>query len=138
MKTLIKEFLSLSIRKMASAVQVSTKTVFNILNDDLHLKPYKLQDRHKLEVHDYVKRVEFATWCLSIGHISQLDLKKCLICSDETYFYLTFSPNKQNNRNWSDSRPLEGIERPLHDEKILVWCEISTKIFLDRTILKKA
>ena len=121
MKTLITELLSPSIRKMASAVQVSTKTVFNILNDDLHLKPYKLQDRHKLEVHDYVKRVEFATWCLSIGP----DIKNCLICSDEAYFYLTLSANKQNNRNWSDSRPLEGIERPLHDEKILVWCEIT-------------
>ena len=26
---------------------------------------------------------------------------------------------------WSDSRPLEGIEVPLHDQKVLVWCAIS-------------
>ena len=71
-KTLITEFPSLSIQKMASAVQVSTKIVFNIINNDLHLKPYKIQDWHKLEVHDYAKRVEFATWGLSIGP----DLKK--------------------------------------------------------------
>ena len=57
---------------MASAVLVSTKIVFNILNDDLHLKPYKIKDWYPLEVHDYAKRVELATWCLSIGP----DLKK--------------------------------------------------------------
>ena len=66
---------------LASAVRVSTKIVFNILNDDLHQKPYKI------EVHDYVKRVEFATWYLPIGP----DLKNCLICSDDAYFYLTLS-----------------------------------------------
>ena len=58
--------------------------------------------------------MEFATWRLSIGPY----LKYCLICSDEAYFYLTLSANKQNNCNWCDYRPLEGIERRLHDEKI--------------------
>jgi len=101
-KTLITEFPSLSILKMGSAVQVSTKIVFNIPNDDLHLKLYKIQDWHTLEVHDYAKRVEFATWGLSIGP----DLKNCLICRDEAYFYFTLFANKQNNRNWCDSRPL--------------------------------
>ena len=102
MKTLITEFPSLSILKMGSAVQVSAKIVFNIPNDDLHLKLYKIQDWHTLEVHDYAKRVEFATWGLSIGP----DLKNCLICRDEAYFYFTLFANKQNNRNWCDSRPL--------------------------------
>ena len=48
--------------------------------------------------------------------------KHILICSDEAYFYLTLPLNKQNNRIWSGSRPLEGIEVPVHDQKILVWC----------------
>ena len=47
------------------------------------------------------------------------------ICSDEAYFYLTLPINKQKNRMWSNSRPLEGIEMPLHDQKVLVWCAIS-------------
>ena len=85
MKTLITEFPSLSIRKMASAIQVSTKIVVNILNDDLRLKPYKIKDWHTREVHDYAKRVEITTWCLSIGPY----LKNCLICINEVYFYLT-------------------------------------------------
>ena len=50
--------------------------------------------------------------------------------SDETDFYLTESSNKQNNRVWLKERPAIGIERPLHDEKVLVFCAISaTKIY---------
>ena len=50
-----------------------------------------------------------------------------MVCADEVYFYLTLSLNKQNNRIWSDSRPLEGKRVPLHDQKVLVWCAISAK-----------
>ena len=50
-----------------------------------------------------------------------------LICSDEAYFYLTEPVNEQNNRLWLKSRPNEGIERPLHDEKVLVWCAMSSE-----------
>ena len=47
------------------------------------------------------------------------------VCSDEVYFYLTLPLNKQNNCIWADSQPLVGIEMPLHEEKVLVWCAIS-------------
>ena len=33
----------------------------------------------------------------------------------------------QNNRNWSQARPIDGIEISLHDEKVLVWCAILAK-----------
>ena len=59
-ENLITEFPSLSVRKIASAVGVSTKIVQTILSDDLHLKPYKLQNWHRLETHDYEKRLDFA------------------------------------------------------------------------------
>ena len=52
MENLITKFPSLSIRKAASAVEVSSTFVFH---DDLHLKPYKFQQWHKLEAHDYEK-----------------------------------------------------------------------------------
>ena len=57
------------------------------------------------------KRVKFAQWFL----LRPQNAKYIWICSDEAYFYLTLSLNKQNNRIWSDSRPLEGIKVPLHD-----------------------
>ena len=52
---------------------------------------------------------------------------KWLIASDEAYFYLTESINKQNNRMWLEEKPLDWIEKPLHDEKVLVWCGISCR-----------
>ena len=51
--------------------------------------------------------------------------KFILICAEEAYFYLTLPLNEQNNRIWSDSRPLEGTTVPLHDQKVFVWCAIS-------------
>jgi len=123
LNSMIQQFPNLSIRKAASAVKISLTLVFNILHDDLHLKPYKLHQWHKLEVHDYEKRVDFANRFLSLPK----DAKNFFICSDEAYFYLTLPVNKQNNRNWSDSYLYEGIEMPLHDEKVLVWCAISAK-----------
>lgn len=121
LEIMVQNFPKLSIRKAASAIGVSPTLVFNILHDDLHLKPYKFQQWQKLEPHDYEKRVEFATWFLNL----RSDAKWFLICTDEAYFYLTLPINKQNNRIWSHSKPEEGIEIPLNDEKILVWCAIS-------------
>lgn len=64
---------------------------------------------------------EFARWFLSLPKATE----NWFICSDEAYFTLTLPLNKQNNRIWADSQPVIGIETPLHDEKVLVWCAIS-------------
>ena len=97
--------------------------ILNVLHDDLHFKPYKYQQWHRLELHDYEKRVDFAQWFLSLPQIA----KFFFICCDEAYFYLTLPVNKQNNRNWLQKKPFEGIEIPLQDEKNLVWCAISAE-----------
>ena len=126
LETMVADFPNLSIRKAASAVGVSPKLVYTILHDDLHLKPYKFHEWHKLEYNDYQKRVDFAEWFLSLPPKS----KFYLVCSDEAYFYLTLPVNKQNNRQWAISQPSEGVEIPLQDEKILVWVAISaTKVY---------
>jgi len=112
---------TLSIRKTACAVGTSYSTARSILIDELHLKPYKYQMCHQLKATDYGKRLDFAYWYLS----RPADTPKYIICSDEAYFYLTESTNKQNNRMWCESRPDNRIEAPLHDSKIHVWCAIS-------------
>jgi hypothetical protein len=118
---MVAENQSISIRKAASALEVSTTLIFTILHDDLHFKPYKLHDWHKLEERDYASRVEFAKWFLSLPK----DSENWFICSDEAYFSLALPVNKQNNRIWADSDPVIGIETALHDLKVLVWCAIS-------------
>ena len=94
------DFSTFSIRKVASVVGVSPTLVYHILHEDLHVKPYIYQECHQLEE----KRIKFAQWFL----LRSKNAKYILICSDEAYFYLTLSLNKQFNRIWSDSRPLEG------------------------------
>ena len=75
---------------------------------------------HKLEEKNYSQRADFANWFLKLPP----DSPECIICSDEAYFYLTQPVNKQNNRQWLESSPCNGIENPLHDQKVLVWCAI--------------
>ena len=62
LNSMVSNFDSFSISKAASAIGVSKTLVYNILHDDLHLKPYKFHLWHKLE--DYEKRVNFARWFL--------------------------------------------------------------------------
>ena len=62
-----------------------------------------------------------------------------MVFSDEAYFYLTLPNNKQNNRYWDVSANGHGIEVPLHDKKVLVWCAISSThvfgpYFFDSTV----
>lgn len=121
LKNMLSDFDKFSIRKAASATGVSPTMVYHILHDDLHLKPYKFHQWHKLEYEDYEKRLAFATWFLK----KPQKTKDYLICSDEAYFSLTLPLNHQNNRIWSESQPCVGVEVPLHDQKILVWCAIS-------------
>ena len=49
LETMVTDFSTISIRKAASAVGVSPTLVYHILHDDLHLKPYKYQEWHKLK-----------------------------------------------------------------------------------------
>ena len=121
LENMVSDFPKLSIRKAASAVGVSPTLVYHIFTDDLHLKPYKFHLWHKLEDKDYEKRLNFAHWFLKQPESTH----EYIICSDEAYFYLTLPLNNQNNRQWSKSNPYIGIEKPLYDQKILVWCAIS-------------
>ena len=83
LKTMVSDFESFSITKAASAIGVSRTLVYHILHDDLHIKPYKFHQWHKLEHEDYEKRLNFATWFLN----QPANTEDYLICSDEAYFY---------------------------------------------------
>ena len=110
-----------SIRRLSTLTQLSYLLTRNILLVDLKLKSYKYQKCQKLLGADCQKRVNFATWLLNLPpKVSQY-----IIGTDESYFYLVESVNKQDNRIWLKERPKDWIERLLQDEKILVWCKIS-------------
>lgn len=119
---LINAYPRLSLRRAASAVGISHTSVRKFLIEDLNLKPYKIQEVQQLKADDCSKRVEFAEWVLSLPIEALLQF----ICSDEAYFYLSLPANKQNNQIWSLEKPFEVIERPLQDQKLLVWCAMTT------------
>ena len=118
---LIEENPAFSLRKLCCAAEISYGMTQSILQRDLKLKPYKYQEAHLLEPADYEKRVTFAKW---FNSLPETDLQ-FMIFSDEAYFYLTESVNKQTNRMWLKERPVDWIER--QDAKVLVWCAISAK-----------
>lgn len=126
---------SLSINKLHCAAQISFGTTRSILRDDLGLKPYHPQTAHELKPADYPKRVEFAEWFLSLPN----NATDYIIFSDEAWFTLKESVNKQNNRLWLKSKPTEVTELPLHGKKVMVWCAVSAKrifgpYFFDQTV----
>jgi hypothetical protein len=55
LENMVSDFSTFSIRKAASAIGVSSTLVYHILLDDLHLKPYKFHQWHKLDDQDYQK-----------------------------------------------------------------------------------
>lgn len=126
LKIIISEDPTLSIRKLSVELGVSYNLTRDILRVDLRLKPYKYGEKHELKHQDYQKRLDFAHWFLK----KPKNANQYLICTDEAFFYLKESVNKQNNRMWLESKPEDWIEKPLHDQKVLVWCGISaTKIY---------
>jgi hypothetical protein len=48
------------------------------------------------------------------------------IVSDESVFTLKQKINRQKTRFWLESKPDDEIELPLQDEKVMVWCGLSS------------
>lgn len=114
-----------SLRKMANLVPASISTIRNVAREDLNLKPFKQPHSFKLYKADYQKRLDFVDFVAS----RRLNVEKWLIVSDEAYFYLHGGQNIQNNRIWAEFQPTEVVEKPLNDEKIMVWCAFSANRF---------
>ena len=122
-----------SLRKMANLVPASISTIRNVAREDLNLKPFKQPHSFKLYKADYQKRLDFVDFVAS----RRLNVEKWLIVSDEAYFYLHGGQNIQNNRIWAEFQPTEVVEKPLNDEKIMVWCAFSANRFYGPYFLKK-
>jgi hypothetical protein len=45
-----------------------------------------------------------------------------LLCSKKAHFHLSGCVNKQNLRYWSEGNPRMLHKRPLHSQRVTVWC----------------
>ena len=59
-----------------------------------------------------------------------------VLMTEEAHFHLSGCVNKQNYRYWAPENPQEFHQRPLHSERLTVWCGIASLEFLALTSLK--
>jgi hypothetical protein len=48
-----------------------------------------------------------------------------VLSSDEDHFHLSGCVNKQNFRYWEENNPRQLHERPLHSQRVTVWCAVA-------------
>ena len=109
-----------SARKHSAALSLSVRSVRRILKSDLRFHQYKLMVAQELLERDHETRV---ACCKDI--LENVPADTILITSDKAHFHLSGFVNKQNFRYWSESNPRELHERPLHSERVTVWCEVA-------------
>ncbi|CAH1994731.1 unnamed protein product [Acanthoscelides obtectus] len=111
----------MSIRRRSQQLGLCYSTTWNILRQDLGVKPYKIQLVQELKPHDLPQRFPFGEWALAKLEEDPHFYRK-IVFSDEAHFWLNGYVNKQNCRIWSEDQPEALQELPTHPEKITVWC----------------
>ncbi|GFU15382.1 transposable element Tc3 transposase [Trichonephila clavipes] len=88
-------------------------------------KPENLENKNKQEIimEESSKDDVFVEWAQNEIAVVP-DFHKRILFSDEAHFWLNGYVNKQNCRIWSEANPQVYVERPLHPEKLTVWCAL--------------
>ena len=116
-------------RKISAASGIKNSSVHLIWKKDLHLKPYKIQEAQELKEGNDESRLAFCLQVMDMIESEELNIGY-IIFIDESHIYLKSSPNKQNQRDWRDEKPVVRSQVPLHSPKVTVWCGMSsTKMF---------
>ena len=110
-----------SARKHALALGFARESVRRVLKLDLKFHPYKMIVVHELQMRDYQNR---KVCCSEM--LRSVAENENILTSDEAHFHLSGFVNKQNFRYWADENPQNLIEKPLHSERVTVWCGIGT------------
>lgn len=115
-----------SARRHSAQLGLSNRSVRRILKNDLHYHPYKMQIVQALQPNDYNHRIRFCQAMLNVIGTNGERVHN-LWMSDEAHFHLSGYVNKQNFRYWSANNPRDLHEKPLHSEKVTVWCAVSSR-----------
>jgi hypothetical protein len=118
-----------STREISKQTALSSSTVWRIMRNQLNLYPYKLKWVHELKPDDYLQRQTFAEYCISEMNDDSNWLNK-ILWTDEAHFYLHGNVNTRDCIIWAEERPNTVLSRPLHDEKVTVWCGLTSEFIL--------
>uniref|UniRef100_A0A1Y1JZD5 DUF4817 domain-containing protein n=1 Tax=Photinus pyralis TaxID=7054 RepID=A0A1Y1JZD5_PHOPY len=109
-----------SIRKQSQVLGISRRSMHRIIKEHLHMHPYKMVVVQELKPRDYEARQ-----IASENILAALPRDAVVFFSDEAHFHLSGCVNKQNMRYWSETNPRELHQRPLHSDRVTVWCALS-------------
>jgi hypothetical protein len=98
---------------------MSERIVRRILHADLKFHPYKIMVVQELNQRYWVNRSDS---CQAI--LQNVPANDVVLSSDEAHFYLSGCVNKQNFRYWAENNPRQLHERPLHRQRVTVWCAV--------------
>ena len=107
-----------SIARRSQQLEITQTTLWRILHKDLALKPYKVQLVQELQPLDHSQRRDFVNWMDE----QEPQFSRKIFFSDEAHFQLNGYVNKQNCRIWGDENPHIVQEKPLHPQRVTVWC----------------
>ena len=105
-----------------------------ILHKDLNLNPYKITIVQELSDRNMANcRISSEQLLEMLNHDGVINT---VLMTDEAHFHLSGYVNKQNYHYWAPENPQELHQRPLHSERLTVWCGIYLLEFLALTSLK--
>lgn len=110
-----------STRHRSQQLNISRTSLRRILHKNLGLFAYKVQLSQQLKEHDHSLRHRFAVWALEQLELDN-DFGRKIIFSDEAHFHLGGYVNKQNCRIWGSENPHVIVEKPMHPQRVTVWC----------------
>ena len=103
-----------------SARRHATESVRSILQTNLRFHPYKMQDVQQVNVRDYAQRVDFGVRMQVILEENE----NAIIMSDEVYFHLNGTVNKQNLRYWAPEIHIT-FTNDLSMLHVTAWCAVA-------------
>ena len=124
-KQLFEEKDDTSIKRGAQQLGISNSSLQNIIRHKIDFYPYKIQLYQQLTDHDVERRLLFANIMIEKIEKDELDPARTWF-SDEAHFHLRGYVNKQNWRHWGSENPHIAVAKPLHPERVTVWCALSS------------
>lgn len=110
-------------RRISQELGIARSSVQRLLKD-LGVFSYKIQLLQTLQPQDPHQRANFAARLLALCYEDPGVLRN-IWWSDECHVLLSGHVNKQNMRFLGWQKPDECAQKPLHSERVTVWCAVS-------------
>jgi hypothetical protein len=106
-----------------SRVAKSSGIACRILHEDLNFHSYKMVIIQAISYQDTVSRKNV---CEVLLNALDNDDRNHVLMTNEASFHLRGNVISQNCRYWSTENPRNIHQKPLHSEKVIVWCGVTS------------